>query len=135
MNSERKIVCIVDDDKIYQFTSKKIISNVDIPLDIIIFSDGEEALNYLKANLHSFQLLPDYIFLDINMPFKDGWQFLDEYHLLKNKLAKPNKIFIVSSSIDEEDLERAAENHLLSGYIAKPLTKEKFLKATHLDQS
>lgn len=132
---KKNLICIIDDDTIYQFTFKKILSSTDLPLDIISFLNGEEAFHYINLNAKNAALLPDFIFLDINMPLKNGWQFLADYAPLKEKLAKPNRIFLVSSSIDSEDLDRAAENPLLSGYINKPISKEKFIKAINLTQS
>ncbi|TGL60119.1 response regulator [Leptospira ognonensis] len=132
---EKNLICIIDDDTIYQFTFKKILSSTGLPLEIISFFNGQEALDFFRLNAEKGALLPDFIFLDINMPLKNGWQFLTDYAPLKEKLAKPSQIFLVSSSIDSEDLDRAAENPLLSGYISKPISKEKFMKATNLTQS
>ena len=122
------IIAIVDDDKIFQLTASKTIKATAITDNILQFENGEAALTYLKANLKNSENLPDYIFLDINMPFVDGWMFLDDYAALKSLLTKPISIFMVSSSIDERDINRAKNNCNVRDYVTKPVTREKFLK-------
>ncbi|ADV47624.1 response regulator [Cellulophaga sp. E16_2] len=120
--------CIVDDDDIYQFTIKKTIKSLNLAKDIIAFSDGEEALNFMIENLNKDDELPDIILLDINMPIMDGFQFMEEYVKIKPKLGKKITIYMVSSSVDVADIERAKKISEISDYIIKPIKKGK-LKA------
>lgn len=120
-------ICVIDDDTIYQFTTKKIISNAGIKEDVLLFSDAENALEFFRKESQNKDKLPDIIFLDINMPFMDGWQFLDAYGKISPTFPKPIVIFLVSSSVDEADTDRAAKIPMISGYIFKPFTKEKLL--------
>ncbi len=62
------------------------------------------------------------------MPKVDGWAFLESFKEIHNRLTKKVKIYLVSSSSDESDTLRASEIPLLSGYICKPISKEKILK-------
>ncbi|WP_158973643.1 response regulator [Cellulophaga sp. L1A9] len=117
--------CIVDDDDIYQFTIKKTINSLDLAKNIIAFSDGEEALDYMIKNLHNDEELPDIILLDINMPIMDGYQFMEEYVKIKPKLGKKITIYMVSSSVDPIDIERAKRISEISDYIIKPIKKGK----------
>ncbi|MFX5957095.1 response regulator, partial [Acinetobacter baumannii] len=73
---------------------------------ILVFSDGEEALNFLSANIGDNNAVPDIIFLDINMPIMDGWQFLEEYIQLKPRIGKKVTLYMVSSSVDPADTQR-----------------------------
>jgi len=132
---KKYIFCLIDDDLIYQFTCKKLIQSLELPIELIPFLNGQEALDFLLKNAKVENKLPDFIFLDINMPILNGWQFLEDYVNIKNQLCKPNLLYLVSSSIDFEDVERAAKNNLLTGYINKPISKEKILKAINLRQS
>ncbi|GAA4241012.1 response regulator [Winogradskyella psychrotolerans] len=120
MNSNYNI-CVVDDDDIYQFTIVKILKSIDLDKKISLFSDGEEALEFLIDNLYNNEELPDIIFLDINMPIMDGFQFMEEYVKIKPKLNKKIIIYMVSSSVDPVDIERAKNISDISDYIIKPI--------------
>ncbi len=123
---KNETICVVDDDIVYQFTAKKLLSAIEHVKDVLIFSDGEEAYNYLVQHLNSSTELPGIIFLDINMPFMDGWTFLEIFRKIKPDLPKPISIYMVSSSQDRKDRERARKISEVSDYIVKPITKEIF---------
>jgi len=114
-------ICIVDDDDIYQFTVVKTLELLEFEKNILSFSDGEEALAFLVNNLNKNQKLPDVIFLDINMPIMDGFQFMEEYGKIKSQLGKKTVIYMVSSSVDPVDIERAKRISDVSDYIIKPI--------------
>lgn len=123
MSSSLK-VCIVDDDDIYQFTMVKTMKSLNLTDKIIVFSDGEEALDFMLDNLHNDKELPDVIFLDIDMPIMDGFQFMEEYVKIKPKLGKKITIYMVSSSVDPVDIERAKKISEITDYIVKPITHD-----------
>lgn len=128
MPPKAPVIALIDDDKIFQLTAYKTIKATAITESILQFENGELALNYLRENLKNTTALPDYIFLDINMPFIDGWMFLDDYEQLKSGLSKPISIYMVSSSIDPRDINRAKANTNVKGYVMKPVTREKFVE-------
>ena len=68
----------------------------------------------------------DLIFLDINMPVMNGWQFLDEYHKIIEQFKKPIYIYMVSSSVDDCDIQRSREYSGVTDYIVKPINKIKY---------
>jgi CheY-like chemotaxis protein len=117
-------VCIVDDDDIYQFTVMKTLKSLELVKNIIVFSDGEEAINFMLDNINKESELPDVIFLDINMPIMDGFQFMEEYVKIKPKVGKNIIIYMVSSSVDPIDIEKAKNISAISDYIIKPMKPE-----------
>ncbi|NRR92644.1 response regulator [Winogradskyella undariae] len=114
-------ICVIDDDDIYQFTITKILESIKLSKKILLFSDGEEALDFMVNNLYNDDVLPDVIFLDINMPIMDGFQFMEEYVEIKHKLNKKIVIYMVSSSVDPVDIAKAKEISDVSDYIIKPI--------------
>jgi CheY-like chemotaxis protein len=116
------ITCIIDDDPIFVYGAKKIMELADVSNSFMIFKNGKAALEGLKPILHKGENIPDIILLDINMPIMDGWQFLDEFIKIKSK--KVIKIYIVSSSIDPSDLEKAEQYKIIEDYIFKPISLE-----------
>ncbi len=119
-------IALVDDDSIFQFTATRLIESAKLANNILHFENGAEALTYLKENALSKELLPDYLFLDINMPFVDGWMFLEDFTILKSSLAKDISIYMVSSSIDPRDLSRAKGFVEVTDFIIKPISLERF---------
>jgi CheY-like chemotaxis protein len=126
MAIENPIVALIDDDKIFQLTSSKFIRSTSITDRLLQFESAEDALRFISSNLHNASALPDFIFLDINMPFIDGWMFLEDYDKFKHSLPKTISIYMVSSSIDPRDISRAKNNSNIVDYVVKPVSKEKF---------
>jgi CheY-like chemotaxis protein len=116
---------LIDDDKIYLFGLRKMIQLSKLCCDTTEFNNGGDAIEKIKSFIGSPELLPDIIFLDINMPVMDGWHFLKEYESLKKSLNKKIVIYMVSSSIDERDIARATQEQDVKDYIIKPLSFEK----------
>lgn len=125
-NSPQPVIAVVDDDTVYQFTASRTLKATKLTDQILQFPNGQEALEFLSSNSANAAKLPDIIFLDINMPVTDGWMFLDEFKKLKEEFAKQMRIYMVSSSIDPRDLNRAKANPEVSDYVEKPISLTKF---------
>lgn len=117
--SEIKLkIMFVDDDPINNLINKKLLIKHYPQVEISEFLSAEEALQAL----HSDRLnLPHLILLDINMPEIDGWAFLNQYR----RLGLSIPVFMLTSSIDQEDIKKAKEYPEINQFIVKPLDKEK----------
>ena len=93
------LACIIDDDEIYVYGVKCIMNMVDFTKDLIVFENGEDALNYFKPIMDDPDAIPDVILLDINMPIMDGWQFLDEFRKEDSSVIVPLSDKIHKASI------------------------------------
>ncbi|MDB5138727.1 MAG: response regulator [Mucilaginibacter sp.] len=126
---ERKInILLVDDDEINNFIHTIIIEKALPNSKIAIVADlnGKQAINHLKQFKTNDPLgFPDYIFLDINMPEMNGWEFLDEYTKRKLDAVKHSKIYITTSSIFNGDVAKSNTYPCVKDFLSKPLTMEK----------
>ncbi|WP_306352905.1 response regulator [Flavobacterium sp. '19STA2R22 D10 B1'] len=113
--------CIVDDDSIFTYGVKKLMEISNFCERILVFHNGLDAIQHIKVLINNKETLPEVLLLDLNMPIMDGWQFLDE--IIKIEPANSITIFIVSSSIDSHDHEKALEYKRISKFIIKPILK------------
>jgi CheY-like chemotaxis protein len=124
----RKInaVLLIDDDEPTNFIHKKIIQNSGLVEIIHIVQGGREALHFLSSNEIKVNNghIPDVIFLDINMPAMDGWEFLAEYKKLETVQVKRIIIVMLTTSLNPDDELKAREIKEVYGYKNKPLTKQ-----------
>lgn len=111
-------ICLIDDDDIVCFINRKMIRSVLPDKKIEIFHSADEALNYFKSTPSTFKR---YIFLDLNMPIKSGWDFLEEYKTLENQ----SPVIILTSSIDSLDRENAKKFPEVVSFFSKPLKSDK----------
>lgn len=130
MGQKVELACIIDDDKIYVNLVRKIIEIKKLSENLLIFKNGKEAIDYFRLIIGNMteDKLPDIIFLDLNMPVMDGWEFLSEFIKIKNNFEKKITLYVVSSSIDPRDLERAKSFNMVTDYLIKPIELKKFEK-------
>jgi CheY-like chemotaxis protein len=114
---------LIDDDPIINLVHKRIIQKVDETAQIEIFISGIKALEYFKTNEADGQV----VFLDINMPEMNGFEFLDELIKNKNIHKEALSIYILTSSLNNKDREKAKHYPILKGYLGKPLNGEAVL--------
>ena len=122
MNTVNKIVTagIVDDDAIFTYGFKKLTVIKGLFDEIINFSNGKEAIDFMKDPQNALHL-PDVLFVDINMPVMNGWEFNEEFEEIKSQLNKHIIIYNISSSVDLEDIKRAKSNPTVTDYLLKPI--------------
>jgi CheY-like chemotaxis protein len=119
-------IWLIDDDDITNMLHMILMKKEFPSHNSLVFNLAEKAIDALSSGTN----LPDYIFLDINMPFMDGWEFLEELSKINNAELNAVQIYILSSSIDPADFSKAENSTYIKGFISKPLKLEKiaFLK-------
>src|ERR1700741_1907762 len=131
MSADSKPVSIllVDDDEINNFISIKLIKKAMENTAISACLNGRFAIEELvEIQKHDPSLLPDFILLDINMPIMNGWEFLDEYKRLNLDPLGKSKIYIISSSVFSNDINKARSYPLVKDFISKPLSVDKIIE-------
>lgn len=122
------LAMLIDEDEIDNIINQKIIESNNFCENIMVYQTGGDALEYLRTNANNPDALPDLIFLDINMPIMDGFQFLEEFEKLAEPILEKCKIIMLSSSISPRDIDRAASNRFVKKYLNKPLNS-RYLQA------
>jgi CheY-like chemotaxis protein len=124
-------ILLIDDDKINNFLNRSVIEkHCGNECVVSEFMNPEEAFDFLKAcSLTNHENCPDVIFLDINMPEMSGFEFLEKMEAENVRLSN-TKIFILSSSLDPNDIERSKSFLSVTDFISKPLDKAKIEKIT-----
>lgn len=115
-------VAIIDDNVVFRTLTKIAFENVTSGnSDILLFENGQEAIDYIRKYLDNQEEIPKLILLDLNMPVMDGWNFLDEMLPIQKSFNLNLIIYIVTSSSDEKDFERAESISEVKGYLIKPI--------------
>lgn len=122
MNKRLDLVLLIDDDEDDNFYHKRIIEKADIADHIVSLASGVEALNWLQSPEKVPSSPPDLIFLDINMPRMNGWEFLEAYQALLPAHRGKIIIMMLTTSLNPADQERAQRSPYVAGFETKPLT-------------
>lgn len=114
--------CVIDDDPICVFGLKRTLKEVDFSKNITVYNNGLEAITGFQTLLQQGEKLPSVVFLDLNMPIMDGWDFLEDFIKIPNVNRENVSVYIISSSVDPRDLLRAKEISAVNNYFIKPIT-------------
>jgi response regulator RpfG family c-di-GMP phosphodiesterase len=117
---ENLLVWNIDDDDISKFVMKRNLKQISV-LNVIDFPDSLKPLEILSSQYNNPEVLPDIIFLDLNMPIINGFQFLEDFQKINEKIEKSIHIYIVSSSLNSNDVNRAKSIPEVSDYFVKPI--------------
>lgn len=133
MKQKLNCILLIDDDEPTNFLSRMLIEDAACTHHIQVAQSGEFALSFLKdqdSHVNSGQVnyVPDLIFLDINMPAMNGWEFLDKYSELKPSWMDKVITIMLTTSYNPDDRKKAEEHSVISRFETKPLTSEKLDK-------
>jgi response regulator RpfG family c-di-GMP phosphodiesterase len=118
-------VMVIDDTNIDLIIAKKVITKHAFAEEVINMESAEEALEYLSNVQNKVTGIPQFIFLDINMPEMNGFDFLDAYENLAADVKSNCIIIMLTTSLNPEDKEKANNCPYVHGFINKPLTEER----------
>ncbi len=119
MENKLKKVLLVDDSQSTNFFNKMIIERTNVSENVGIAKNGSEALEYLQSGA-----VPEVIFLDINMPVMNGWEFIAEYQKLEEEYKGAIIILMIGAELNHEERKLAESIPEIRGFREKMLTKE-----------
>lgn len=124
MKTKLKHILLVDDDDACNFFHTHLIEKLEFAEEVKAVSNGAEALDYLRTVVNGNYPRPDVIFLDINMPKMNGWDFLEEYEKLEPEQKAQMILIMLSTSFNSEDRDRALANGNVKDFANKYLNKD-----------
>jgi CheY-like chemotaxis protein len=131
---KHRAVMLIDDNEIDNLINQKMIEAANISEHIFTHSGAKSAIEFLKniekVGEDARHVLPEVIFLDIDMPLMDGFQFLDEFDKLTEATKEHCKIVMLTSSINPQDVNKSHKYSAVKQYINKPLTQKNLEKLT-----
>lgn len=133
MTKKIDLVLLVDDNEDDNFFHRRAMERAGRVEMIDVCLDGSDALDYLQnTGKYAIRGLdyprPDMIFLDINMPRTNGWEFLDKYALLDARFVGGPIIVMLTTSLNPNDRQRAESCNLVREFMTKPLKEQNFLQ-------
>ena len=121
---EKSIPCVllIDDDKATNFFNERVVTRHNSFDNINTVHSGKAALDYLAKVENQVAIKPNLIFLDINMPAMNGWEFLVEFAKLNKNTTDGIKVILLSTSSNPDDVNESIKNHSVDDFINKPLS-------------
>ncbi len=121
-------ILLIDDDSVTNFYNKLLIERLGLGIEVSICLNGEDGINFLTstgkyADQNEYPS-PNLIFLDINMPVADGWEFMEQYRLLPEEQKAEVVVIMLTSSLNPDDRKKAEGYKDVSRFASKPLSME-----------
>ena len=114
---------LIDDDPVQQKIAELYVNRYKAFRKYTSFIKAKPALEYLYSSRNETELLPDIILLDLDMPGFSGWDFLEGFEQFSQEIKKKIQIYILSSSIDSRDQDRARKFESVKGFYTKPISR------------
>lgn len=122
--TKHNVVMLVDDSSIDNYVNKKIIQRYDFAAEVITYTSSRKALRHLlKFRSGDLSEVPVFIFLDLNMPEIDGYEFIESFSLLPQSVRANMNVVILTSSINPKDAELCSKHPAVLTFLHKPLVK------------
>lgn len=121
---------LIEDNLIDQLIIKQLFRKVLNIDQIVIANNGREGLQWINGNKKQQSLI---ILLDIQMPIMNGFEFLDEFDKLSTEIKKETQIYVLSSTLDSDEILRIKENNYVSGFLSKPFPIQEFKNIINLE--
>ncbi len=120
-----KTILLVDDYDADNFIHRLVVERYGCAEHIEVARDGKQAIDYLKSCIDKDQSLPELIFLDINMPVMNGWEFLEQFHHLRDSKPGGAVVVMLTTSLNPDDRARAESYPEVRSFTYKPLTESR----------
>ena len=118
-----KIVYLIDDDPLVNMINQRVLYLANFSSRVVVYSKATLALKALNQLITTNpEEFPEVIFLDTNMPEMDGWGFIEEFNKFPENILEICKLYILSSSIDIKEINRAKTYKTVQDFISKPLS-------------
>ena len=121
VTTKKQHFIVIDDSKLDCFIAEKVIRNTGKCESVRSFLQATEALEFIKSS-NAEQPIPNIILVDIQMPVMNGFEFVDAFEQLPAEITKNYKIYVISSSINDVDLNRVHNYPSVIQFLNKPLT-------------
>jgi CheY-like chemotaxis protein len=135
-SEEETHVLLIDDDEIYLKVNELIIQSIGVKSAAIHkFKNGKEAIEHINAQISFYKNHKSIVLLDLNMPIMNGWEFLDKLQSMNHPLETKMKVYLVTSSLDNRDIESLKQYPFVAKYLNKPLSRADYTGLLSLNQS
>ncbi|SNR52342.1 response regulator [Flavobacterium sp. ov086] len=118
----KPLFLLIEDNLIDQLVTTQLLKKILSVDQVAIANNGKEGLQWLNANKRNKQSL--IILLDIQMPIMNGFEFLEEFHRLSNEVKKGIQIYVLSSTLDSDEIRLIEENPYVTDFLNKPFPIE-----------
>ena len=125
MNKKLSCILLIDDDRATNFLNKMILDQMGCCERVVAVESGPEGLDFLKTKIDGKYPHPELLFLDINMPGMNGWEFLEQYKSLDEEIRAQVVLMMLTTSLNPDDFNRAEDLPEVKGYLNKPLNEER----------